>query len=115
LAVVFIPQFILFMFMFLMLGHIKVAVEVEVAVETTDARLAPGSEQLYGGVQYNSTEPHQLYQLYMFTVLFSSALTTTTFESTQAKSKTRWTGFRIKSPIFLATPQSTLVTTPLHL
>jgi hypothetical protein len=38
LAVVFIPQFILF-FMFFM-GHLKVG---EVAVETTDARLAPGS------------------------------------------------------------------------
>ena len=48
-----------------MLGHLKVG---EVAVETTEARLAPGSDQLYGGVQYNSTEPHQLYLLYMCTV-----------------------------------------------
>ena len=61
LAVVFIPQFI---FMFFM-GHLKVG---EVRVETTDAMLAPGSEQLYGGVEYNSTEPHQLYLLYMCTV-----------------------------------------------
>ena len=38
-------------------GHLKVG---EVAVETAEARLAPGIEQLYSGVQYNSTEPHQL-------------------------------------------------------
>jgi hypothetical protein len=49
----FIPQFFLMFFY----GYLKVG---EVVVETTEARLAPGNAQLFGGVQYNSTEPPQL-------------------------------------------------------
>jgi hypothetical protein len=41
----------------IVLGHEKVG---EVAVKTTEARLPPGSNQLYSGVQYNSTKPHQM-------------------------------------------------------